>query len=151
MTREEAIRTLEEHKIMFQHDFGWDISTIKALDMAISALSDCDKMQEISLDLAFENDELINKSRWIPVSERLPEKKVKDYLACCEDGYVATIMYDNGRWLINGNNVIAWMPLPDPYKPEKPETCKGCLEPCIMYEPDMRACKKKVKAESEGA
>lgn len=40
MTREEAIRTLEEHKIMFQHDFGWDISTIKALDMAISALSE---------------------------------------------------------------------------------------------------------------
>ena len=32
-----------------------------------------------------------------------------------------------------------------PYKPEKPETCKGCLEPCIMYEPDMRACKKKVR------
>lgn len=30
-----------------------------------------------------------------------------------------------------------------PYKSEKPETCKGCLEPCIMYEPDMRACKKK--------
>jgi len=26
----------------------------------------------------------------------------------------------------------------------KTETCKGCLEPCIMYEPDMRACKKKV-------
>ena len=90
-----------------------------------------------------------NEGEWIPVSERLPEKKVKDYLACCEDGYVATIMYDNGRWLINGNNVIAWMPLPEPYKAEKPETCKGCLEPCIMYEPNMRACKKKVKAESD--
>ena len=31
-----------------------------------------------------------------------------------------------------------------PYKAESPETCKGCLEPCIMYEPDMRGCKKKV-------
>ena len=29
-------------------------------------------------------------------------------------------------------------------EPYKVETCKGCLEPCIMYEPDMRACKKKV-------
>lgn len=91
----------------------------RALEEAISAISDYKKMQEISLDLAFENDELINKSRWIPVSERLPEKKVKDYLACCEDGYVATIMYDNGRWLINGNNVIAWMEKPEPYQ-------KGC-------------------------
>lgn len=32
----------------------------------------------------------------------------------------------------------------DMRKAEKPETCKGCLEPCIMYEPDMRACKNKV-------
>ena len=36
-----------------------------------------------------------------------------------------------------------------PYKTEKPETCKGCLEPCIMYEPDMRACKKKVTERGE--
>ena len=47
MTREEAIRILKEHKIMFQHDFGWDTSTIKALDMAILALSE-------------------NKREWIP-------------------------------------------------------------------------------------
>lgn len=39
MTREEAIRTLKEHKITFQHDNGWDTSTLKAIDMAIEALS----------------------------------------------------------------------------------------------------------------
>lgn len=37
----------------------------------------------------------------------------------------------------------------DMRKSEKPETCKGCLEPCIMYEPDMRACKKKVTERGE--
>ena len=37
----------------------------------------------------------------------------------------------------------------DMRKAEKPETCKGCLEPCIMYEPDMRACKKKVTERGE--
>lgn len=36
-----------------------------------------------------------------------------------------------------------------PYKAEKPETCKGCLEPCIMYEHDMRACKHKVTERGE--
>lgn len=36
--REEAIRTLKEHKITFQHDFGWNISVLKALDLAIEAL-----------------------------------------------------------------------------------------------------------------
>jgi len=36
-----------------------------------------------------------------------------------------------------------------PYKAKKTETCKGCLEPCIMYEPDMRACKEKVTESEE--
>lgn len=55
--------------------------------------------------------------RWIPVSERLPEDKCKTYLVCSDDGYIATIMYDgNGRWLIDDCKIIAWMPLPDPWK-----------------------------------
>ena len=60
------------------------------------------------------------KQRWIPVSERLPSGKTEDYLACCSDGYISTIMYDahNGRWLIAGTEVVAWMPLPEPYKTE---------------------------------
>ena len=59
------------------------------------------------------------------------------------------IFYRDGDWYSFENrdieDVRAWMPLPEPapYKSEKIETCKGCLEPCIMYEPDMRGCKKK--------
>ena len=60
-----------------------------------------------------------NKGEWIPVSERLPEENTKVYLACCDDGYISSIMYDSGRWLINGTNIIAWMPLPEPYKGER--------------------------------
>lgn len=54
--------------------------------------------------------------KWIPVTEKLPEEDTKVYLVCCDDGYVASIMYAGGRWLIEGCNVIAWMPLPEPYK-----------------------------------
>ena len=68
----------------------------EALEMAISALE--------------------NNGKWIPVSERLPDEDTVVYLACCDDGYVASIMYSGGRWLIDGNNIIAWMPLPEPYK-----------------------------------
>jgi len=108
----------------------------RALEEAISAVCDYKKMQEISLDLAFENDELINKSRWIPVSERLP--KIADvyrvtryypnnvmnprYLvdACAFDG--SNTWYNDNR--INherayADNVIAWQENPEPYKPEK--------------------------------
>jgi len=56
------------------------------------------------------------KQRWIPVSERLPEDENKDYLVCLDDGYIATIMYDGfGKWLIDDAEIIAWIPLPEPY------------------------------------
>lgn len=64
-------------------------------------------------------DESTNK--WIPVSERLPEEDTKIYLACCDDGYVASIMYSGGKWLIADANIIAWMPLPEPYKADMKE------------------------------
>jgi len=64
---------------------------------------------------------------WIPVSERLPEENGV-YLACYED---ATVLLDwfNGKWFFHGKNpaveetgtIIAWMPLPEPYKAESEE------------------------------
>ena len=86
MTREEALQTIYDH---CQH---------------------CDETEK-ALEILKEN-----KGEWIPVSERLPEKNTKVYLACCDDGYVTSIMYDSGKWLINDTNIIAWMPLPEPYK-----------------------------------
>lgn len=53
---------------------------------------------------------------WIPVSERLPEKGT--YLICTDDGYIATIMYDRDMGWLLSSNIIAWMPLPQPYKAE---------------------------------
>ena len=57
------------------------------------------------------------EQRWIPVSERLPEK----------DGYyLTTTMYKqvycdhwNGIYWDRTETVIAWMPLPSPYKGER--------------------------------
>lgn len=119
MTREEAIIRLKEGEPFSEiYDPVWD----EALKMAISALSDYDKMQKISLDLAFENDELMNKSRWIPVSERLPEKEGL-YLVSVKNEhdrrYSKTCWFHgNGNWFAR-QDVIAWQPLPEPYKAEK--------------------------------
>ena len=76
---------------------------------------------------------------WIPVDERLPEEK-KSVLVQWEkyDRHLnATLTYLDVMWLddaeeqvfetINGvpnGKVIAWRPLPEPYKPKQPETCK---------------------------
>lgn len=60
---------------------------------------------------------------WIPVSERLPEDGT--YL-CTLDGELCGIDepftgmcgIENGKWDEEGC-VIAWQPLPEPYKPEE--------------------------------
>lgn len=64
--------------------------------------------------------------RWISVSERLPEDGT--YLICTDYGYIATIMYDRSMgWLLD-SNIIAWMPLPEPYSKDKEETLREKLE-----------------------
>lgn len=52
---------------------------------------------------------------WIPTSERLPEEN-GNYLACCDDGYITDLWYDQDKgWLMSGTVIVAWMRLPDPY------------------------------------
>lgn len=67
-----------------------------------------------------------NMGHWIPVSERLPERSVW-VLAYCKtkDGYeyqtVLLLAKYNGEWTDCDDfcdDVIAWMPLPEPYKAE---------------------------------
>jgi len=54
---------------------------------------------------------------WIPCSERLPESEHK-YLICDDKGNVYTSTYYNNRWLVTiaTDEVLAWQPLPEPYK-----------------------------------
>ena len=85
---------------------------------------------------------MITSERWIPVTERLPEmedpdcngnpKRFSRFVLVTEvykDGYVYVgddICCADGSWLseVPGEDgtpdcrVIAWMPLPEPYRPE---------------------------------
>lgn len=60
-------------------------------------------------------------SRWIPITERLPEEFKTVYVTIELCGKVSTDFdrYDMtiNKWQGWGNKVTAWMPLPEPYKP----------------------------------
>lgn len=72
----------------------------------------------------------LQNQKWIPCSERLPEKPKVD----SSDGYIVQSRhviqpfsaYWDGRWWTNDDDdvvggVIAWMPLPEPFKEEEHE------------------------------
>lgn len=65
----------------------------------------------------------VRSNGWIPCSERLPEKSGRvlvSYESINDEIAVSETSYDYKRktfWI--SPCVIAWMPLPEPYKPEK--------------------------------
>ena len=72
------------------------------------------------------------KSQWIPCSERLPEEKEKSYWVCLETGGQCQCRWTNDMYGLGANKwsewgwhimdkpqyskIVAWMPLPEPYK-----------------------------------
>lgn len=98
MTREETIKWQEA----FKRTYGnFPPEATEACDMAIEALKEPER-------------------KWIPVSERLPE--TEDKVMCCTetkkgDKNIVIGYYMEGAWRCGMNsNVIAWQPLPEPYK-----------------------------------
>lgn len=77
-------------------------------------------------------DNNVGENGWIPVSERLPNNtdNVNVTILVCDTEETATAFYKNksGEWYIcttdefdflcNSYEVIAWQPLPAPYKPK---------------------------------
>lgn len=76
-----------------------------------------------------ENIDGEKENGWIPVSERLPEES--DYYMACIYNEISNTYYCRSEWFSINNNyygelvwidlksyekVVAWMPLPEPYK-----------------------------------
>ena len=81
-----------------------------------------DRLQDFEVAEAQQLAELRAAHRWIPVTERLPEKDVRVLVRLADDSRLYTkidtdrIHYDN--WVRWGTYVTHWMPLPEPPKEE---------------------------------
>ena len=84
---------------------------------------DCEEIDAVYRKLkAYEDAEEHGQyGKWIPVSERLPEESLNSVIGwdtyrnrCC------FVQYLGGRFVLGDDidsvNVIAWMPLPEPYR-----------------------------------
>ena len=72
----------------------------------------------------------IELPQWIPVTERLPKKYIGEWLCCDKYGNIFILRYenttpngdcvfcytDNDGYSVSGHDVVAWMPLPEPWK-----------------------------------
>lgn len=69
----------------------------------------------------------INDQKWIPVSERLPNRHQRVLCYFKYEPESPDIISENtyigsGMWMSESDKVVAWMPLPEPYTPNKGDT-----------------------------
>lgn len=117
------------YKLMHYEDTGLTPDQIREFDKLY--LAKCEEVNQLKAELAAERQ----KTRWIPVEEKLPDKYT-EVLVAFEDGFngvVAWYSETNKIWW-NANTerhieakIIAWQPLPEPYQPEKGGAA-GCTE-----------------------
>ena len=144
MTTAEAIKRIQVH--MEVHRIGRHPHTLigEALDKAIEALREMQRREDlkpliIDAKAASEINQLLDEikhlkptictdeadvvvvdQRWIPVTERLPEKE-GTYLVCSDRGAVYTTHFyvRHAAWTRRGKiPVTHWMPLPEPPEEE---------------------------------
>ena len=107
MTREEVIKELSMLK-MTVLDSDFNFSTVHAVNIAIEALR---------------NVPDTNVGKWIPCSERLPNHEGLVWVTVENPDGTRFADYDlfgldDEKWTIFNftGKVVAWMPLPEPYK-----------------------------------
>ena len=131
ISRKAAIDAFDGVKVDEENCTEYDIGYNDGIDFAVSRLSvlpsaqpytdeEIQKMQDIEqaqLDKAYEMGKA-DALRWIPCSERLPEKNCRCLTTNTAWGAfeVDFNVWINGEWLYPNEKPIAWMPMPEPYR-----------------------------------
>lgn len=132
----DAAKMSEALAVLLPHSEG--NATAKLYNEAADAIEELSKRVDESIPK--DDAEIIiaevAKPRWIPVTERLPEKEKRTYWICTDTGYQCECRWTNNRFGIRESDewgwsifditqyqeAVAWMPLPKPYEPPEEET-----------------------------
>ena len=107
--KQEAIDVLEVYRRNVEHILGDENELVKVIQTCIDLVSE------------------IEDTGWTPVSERLPDNHTRVVVWMAWNGFGMLDFEHNHFYPLNSVNeipteaVIAWMPLPKPYKEEKNE------------------------------
>lgn len=110
-----------EHKRCFECKYyeycDIDISTIDSMSIR-EAVEGYAEMNGLLDHMNYVNQ------KWIPVSERLPNRhqRVLCYFKYAQDSpYIISenTYIGGGMWMSESDSVVAWMPLPEPYRGEE--------------------------------
>ena len=131
-----AIDALENQKSVCEEYCEYeDCEAEKMVVQSLSSLYPLKEFEEIAIDKVLDAVKQPKRirGRWIPVTERPPQKDGRYYVTL-ENKYVKILYYaveqtirhpkgfyyltEDGRmaWSQTQNPVVAWMPLPEPYK-----------------------------------
>lgn len=121
----QKIGTLEEMKMLkATHFSGIELAKISCRLKQLEKYVDIGTLEEVR--------EAVEKHKWIPCSERLPEESGKYEVTALDAGrlIVTQVKWQPKlkSWNLTGAmaywKITAWKPLPEPYNPDK---CHGCF------------------------
>ena len=86
--------------------------------MGVKDMPECQEALHMAIEALSQSD-----PKWIPCNERLPEEKQSVLVWCPQYKNIYCAYLEKEQWWIFGafvqivpNEVIAWMPLPEPYE-----------------------------------
>ncbi len=118
---EELIKRLGKRAVNLKEEFSRNAELLSELMEAADAIEELEKLTDAQLDIIKQHQAYLTKPRWIPVTERLPEK-FKDVLTYGKygimvDKYIGQFCGEDS-FALALRNVTHWMPLPTPPKEE---------------------------------
>lgn len=94
------------------------MTTQEAIEVLKNDIEICTIQQKQACDMAIK---VLEQTRWVPCSEKLPEEDGMYLISTCMNCIDTCLFYkddDEYLWVDYEESVIAWMPLPQPYKAE---------------------------------